>query len=87
MNVGLELFFCKKKICLKKNQCNLGTRGLFWVPCISPHRLLKCDFFFFSKLGFTSRPITDHLPYLSYNQKCSKDLGRRPADYKLLDME
>lgn len=56
MNVGLELFFCEKKICLKKNQCNLGTRGLFWVPCISPHRLLKCDFFFFPSLGLPPDP-------------------------------
>lgn len=32
-----------KNICLK-NQCNLGNRGLFWVPCVS-HRQLKCDFF------------------------------------------
>lgn len=62
MNVGLELFFCEKKSALK-NQCNLGTRGLFWVPCVSPYKLLKCDFF--SELGFASRPIADHLPYLS----------------------
>lgn len=61
-----------KNICLK-NQCNLGNRGLFWVPCVSHYRQLKCDFF--SKLACTSRPITDHLPYLSYNWKYSKDYG------------
>lgn len=31
----------------------------------------------FSKLSCTSRPITDHLPYLSYSLKCNgKDYGR-----------
>lgn len=79
---GLGVISCVKNICLK-NQCNLGNRGLFWVPCVSHYRQLKCDFF--SKLACTSRPITDHLPYLSYNWKYSKDYGRMPDDYKLFD--
>lgn len=85
MNVGLELFFCEKKSALKISVIwGLGAYSGCHV-CL----LIDCEnvIFFFFKLGFTSRPITDHLPYLSYNQKCSKDHGRRPADYKLFDME
>lgn len=38
----------------------------------------------FSKLSCTSRPITDHLPYLSYSWTCDgKDCVERPSDASL----